>query len=77
MSTKGGGGVKNVQKSVHMVYEWPLRDEISQEESDLKKLDKLNPFIDISNIKALARKKYGARRHILQTACDKIKGMNY
>ena len=54
-----------------------LRDEISQEESDFKKLDRLNPFKDISNIKALARKKYGARRHILQTACDKIKGMNY
>ena len=24
LSTKGGGGVKNVQKSVHMIYEWPL-----------------------------------------------------
>ena len=23
-STTGGGGVKNVQNSVHMVYEWPL-----------------------------------------------------
>ena len=24
LSTRGGGGIKNVQKSVHMVYEWPL-----------------------------------------------------
>ena len=54
-----------------------LNYEKSQDDLDLQTLEILDPYKDISKIKALVRKHYAVRRHIQQTTCDKVKGIYY